>query len=36
MLGSHIVEGLLARGEERVRILDVAPSPLFEDEAGAA
>jgi nucleoside-diphosphate-sugar epimerase len=33
MLGSHIVEALLARGEDRVHIFDHAPSPLFEEEA---
>src|SRR4051794_29017339 len=32
MLGSHIVEGLLARGEERVAIFDVRESPLFAAE----
>lgn len=32
MLGSHLVEALLARGEDRVRIFDLAPSPLFDDE----
>lgn len=33
MLGSHLVEALLARGEDRIHIFDLAPSPLFEDEA---
>jgi nucleoside-diphosphate-sugar epimerase len=33
MLGSHLVEALLARGEERVHVFDLAPSALFEDEA---
>lgn len=32
MLGSHLVEALLARGEDRVRIFDFASSPLFADE----
>jgi nucleoside-diphosphate-sugar epimerase len=32
MLGSHVVEALLARGEDHVRIFDIVPSPLFEDE----
>jgi nucleoside-diphosphate-sugar epimerase len=32
MLGSHLVEALLARGEDHVRIFDVAPSPLFDEE----
>jgi nucleoside-diphosphate-sugar epimerase len=32
MLGSHMVEGLLARGEERVALLDMRPSPLFAGE----
>jgi nucleoside-diphosphate-sugar epimerase len=32
MLGSHVVEALLARGEHHVRIFDLVPSPLFEDE----
>jgi sterol-4alpha-carboxylate 3-dehydrogenase (decarboxylating) len=32
MLGSHIVEALLARGEHRVKIFDLAPSSLFEGE----
>jgi nucleoside-diphosphate-sugar epimerase len=32
MLGSHVVEALLARGEDHVRIFDIMPSPLFEDE----
>jgi nucleoside-diphosphate-sugar epimerase len=30
-LGSHIVEALLARGEQHVRIFDQRPSPLFKD-----
>jgi sterol-4alpha-carboxylate 3-dehydrogenase (decarboxylating) len=34
-LGSHIVEALLARGEQRIRVLDVAPSPLFRREIDA-
>jgi nucleoside-diphosphate-sugar epimerase len=33
MLGSHLVEALLARGEDHVRIFDLVSSPLFEDEA---
>lgn len=32
MLGSHIVEALLARGEEHVGVLDLSRSPLFADE----
>ncbi|HWB78541.1 MAG TPA: NAD-dependent epimerase/dehydratase family protein [Nannocystaceae bacterium] len=32
LLGSHLVEGLLARGEAKVRVLDVAPSTLFDEE----
>src|SRR6185295_17356996 len=32
MLGSHMVEALLARGERRVKIFDRAPSTLFDDE----
>jgi nucleoside-diphosphate-sugar epimerase len=32
MLGSHVVEALLARGEDHVRIFDIMPSPLFADE----
>src|SRR5262245_22666342 len=34
-LGSHIVEALLARGEDRIRVLDIAPSPLFAGEIEA-
>ncbi len=30
-LGSHIVEALLARGEEKVRIFDMRPNPSFKD-----
>jgi nucleoside-diphosphate-sugar epimerase len=33
MLGSHVVEALLARGEDHVRIFDLVPSRLFDDEA---
>jgi nucleoside-diphosphate-sugar epimerase len=32
MLGSHLVEALLARGEDHVRIFDLAPSSLFDEE----
>lgn len=32
LLGSHLVEGLLARGEDNVRVFDVAPSTLFDEE----
>jgi sterol-4alpha-carboxylate 3-dehydrogenase (decarboxylating) len=32
LLGSHVVEALLARGECNVHIYDFAPSPLFADE----
>jgi nucleoside-diphosphate-sugar epimerase len=32
MLGSHLCEALLARGEDRVRVFDLAPSPLFDEE----
>jgi 3beta-hydroxy-delta5-steroid dehydrogenase/steroid delta-isomerase len=32
LLGSHLVEGLLARGEQDVHVLDRVPSPLFADE----
>src|SRR4051794_7101692 len=31
-LGSNLVEGLLARGEDRVHVFDAAPSPLFDEE----
>src|SRR5262245_32282448 len=31
-LGSHVVEALLARGEDRVRVLDLRSSPLFAPE----
>jgi nucleoside-diphosphate-sugar epimerase len=31
-LGSHLVEALLARGEDRVHIFDAAPSRLFDEE----
>src|SRR4051794_32780916 len=31
-LGSNLVEGLLARGEDRVHVFDAAPSRLFDDE----
>lgn len=34
-LGSHVVEALLARGEDRIRVLDIAPSPLFGAETAA-
>jgi nucleoside-diphosphate-sugar epimerase len=34
-LGSHIVEALLARGEDRVAIFDLQPSPLFAAEIAA-
>lgn len=34
-LGSHVVEALLHRGEDRIRILDRAPSPLFATETAA-
>jgi sterol-4alpha-carboxylate 3-dehydrogenase (decarboxylating) len=35
LLGSHIVEALLARGETKIRIFDLAPSSLFTDENAA-
>ena len=31
-LGSNLVEGLLARGEDRVHVFDAAPSRLFDEE----
>ncbi len=34
-LGSHIVEGLLARGESNITIFDLAPRPLFAPEQAA-
>ena len=30
--GSHVVEALLARGENAIKVLDMAPSTLFEEE----
>jgi nucleoside-diphosphate-sugar epimerase len=32
-LGSHIVEALLARGEDHIRVLDLRPSPIFDNES---
>ncbi len=32
MLGSHLVEALLARGETQIGVFDLAPSRLFDDE----
>ncbi len=32
LLGSHLVEGLLARGEDQIHIFDRVPSPLFAEE----
>lgn len=32
MLGSHIVEALLARGERQVEVFDLVASPLFSEE----
>src|SRR6478672_6532622 len=32
LFGSHLVEGLLARGEDHVRIFDRVESPMFAEE----
>ena len=35
LLGSNLVEALLARGEKNIRILDLSDSPLFQPEREA-
>jgi sterol-4alpha-carboxylate 3-dehydrogenase (decarboxylating) len=35
LLGSHVVEGLLARGERNIHVYDRTPSSLFDDEVAS-